>query len=675
MPQKPHQLLQSKPFALAFLALSIITISYLMIAGGVAIVALIVLPISFIAWHQGRWMGLLAGALSGPALYQMTMLNGGPIDFFSAQGFGPGLLPLVSLGFVVGYANEQTRISRRAVAEAELALDLVTTVAADLCLEATLNEITLRVERELAGGRCSILLLKRNSGTLHHASAPSLPAAYCQLIDGISIGPKAGSCGTAAFRNEMVIVEDVQQCSLWEDFKDIAREHNLVACWSMPIRDARGDVVGTFATYHDQPGAPSAEAIKIVTEASANVQIVVAREKARALNTELEDQVQTAQKLEGLGLLAGGIAHDFNNMLAVVLGNAELLALQTSDKEQYKKVQAITNSATRAAELANKMLAYAGKANQQLASVNLSSLVEDIVPLASAGIPKTIRLDMDLVDELPALLADATQLRQILMNLLRNAAESIGDQRPGTISIRTNYGAVTRETLDKALLGESLPPGCYICLEVKDDGEGIPVEQQQQVFDPFFTTKFAGRGLGLSVIYGVMKRHSGAIVLDSKPGSGTRFALYFPVQDHEVVAGTVEDAATEVSGNSGVALIIDDEEHVREVTKEYLKHLGFDDIHMAECGREGLELYGQLADKLSLMLVDFTMPDMNGREVLTAVESIPSAARHILMTGYEAANVRNSAMHLTNPILHKPFNLQALSTAISEAGELRDKNG
>ncbi|NNC98557.1 MAG: response regulator [Gammaproteobacteria bacterium] len=644
---------------------SVFATSYLVVLTSFPTAALMVLPISFVGWKYGRWAGMIAGAMTSTGLYEFISLLDGPVGGFMVRGFGPGFFGLSAMGFLIGYTTEQARVARRAVRVAELSRDLMGLVASDLPFDQTLEALTLRIEQELNHARCAILSLDREKGTLHPRAAPNLPLEYRQAIDGIAIGPSAGTCGTAAFRNELVVVENIQQNPLCAEFAELCQKHHLAACWSIPISNSQGDCVGIFSAYYDHPRSPADWELEIVGKASAHAQLAMARQHDRERRLQLEAQVQTAQKLEGLGLLAGGIAHDFNNMLAIVLGNAELLSMDLQDEDSRNRAASITDAANRAADLAKQMLIYAGKANQQLVEVEISGMVSELQSLAVAGMPKTIRIDLDLAENLPTFTADETQLRQILMNLIGNAAEAIGDDKVGTISIRTRCEYVTRDTLDQSLLGKDLPAGMYIRLEVEDDGEGIPEKLQKHIFDPFFSTKFTGRGLGLAVIFGVIMRHKGSITLTSEVGKGTCFTILLPVTGQKADPIPGENLSVLKSIGSGVALVIDDEPSVRNIARQYLSKLGFEVIHEADGGRTGVQAFHKLSDSLSLVLIDLTMPDINGHEVLREIEKLPSEANFVLMTGYDVTNVLEDSESMLNPILHKPFDLKSLSNAIA----------
>ena len=255
---------------------------------------------------------------------------------------------------------------------------------------------------------------------------------------------------------------------------------------------------------------------------------VTDRKRAEEEKRKLEEQVRQTQKLESLVVLAGGIAHDFNNLLMVVLGNAELALDGISPMSPARgKLTEITTAAQRAADLSRQMLAYAGKAVFAVERVGLRDLVEEMAPLLETAISKKAVLTLNLERELPPVQADPSQIRQIVMNLVINASEAIGD-RSGVITVSVGATRCDEEYLQKTELHDDLAPGLYVHLEVTDTGSGMDARTRARIFEPFFSTKFTGRGLGLAVVLGVVRAHRGALKVYSKPGKGTTFKILFP---------------------------------------------------------------------------------------------------------------------------------------------------
>ena len=372
----------------------------------------------------------------------------------------------------------------------------------------------------------------------------------------------------------------------------------------------------------------------------------------------LERQRQS-QRLESLGLLAGGIAHDFNNLLTGILGNASLIAegLTPSDPN-YQYLQDLTKSAEKAAELTMQLLAYAGKGRFIIAPLDLSELVTDINKLIGASIPKTVTVRLELEKGLPAIEGDRNQLQQLVMNLIINASEAIGEER-GTIIVRTGMQQVKDVDVQLAVDGTTINPGAYIYLEVRDDGCGMDAATAAQIFEPFFTTKFTGRGLGLSAALGIMKAHKGAIRLYSASGMGSTFKVFFPLGPGSGVEAGFQQ--------KNVVLVVDDEETIRRLAKSALESHGYR-VLTAPNGRDAVEIFRDMPRSINAIVLDLTMPVMSGNEALPALRAIREDVPIILVSGYPEEQM----MPLISDdsfagFLQKPFTSRQLRERIDEA--------
>jgi len=373
----------------------------------------------------------------------------------------------------------------------------------------------------------------------------------------------------------------------------------------------------------------------------------------------LERQSQS-QRLESLGLLAGGIAHDFNNLLTGILGNASLLSerLSVSDPNQ-ELLQDLVKSAEKAAELTMQLLAYAGKGRFVIAPLNLSKLVMEINKLISASIPKAVLVRMELDQNLPEIQGDRNQLQQLVMNLIINGAEAIGEGS-GTVVVRTGTHRIDDLDVHLAVDGTIIKPGTYVYLEVRDDGCGMDAVTTTKIFEPFFTTKFTGRGLGLSAALGIVKAHKGTIRLSSTCDLGTTFRIFFPLE----ADGTVE---VERSEQRGVVLVVDDEETIRKIAKSALESHGYR-ILTASNGREALEVFRDKPKSINAIILDLTMPVMGGREVLPAIRAIRNDVPVVLISGYSESQMRPLlAVDKLTGFLQKPFTSSQLREKIDEA--------
>ncbi len=389
--------------------------------------------------------------------------------------------------------------------------------------------------------------------------------------------------------------------------------------------------------------------------------------RAEEARRQLEAKVQQAQKLESLGVLAGGIAHDFNNLLTGILGNADLALMDVPGESSGKVcIEHIRTAAHRAADLCRQMLAYSGRGQFVIEPVDLNALVREMSHLLEASISKKSLLRFSFDPNLPRILGDATQIRQVVMNLITNASEALQEQS-GTITVRTGTRFCDADFLDQAYWREDMTQGMYVFIQVQDTGCGMTTDTLERIFDPFYTTKFTGRGLGLAAVMGIIRGHKGTVHIRSKPQEGTVFTVLLPAQpvEEEVVAGpSLEDTPRE---GTGTVLIIDDEETVRSVARRTLESAGFAVLE-ARDGQEGIEIYRRHADHITCVLLDLTMPRLSGEETLRALRDINPAVRIVLTSGYDKQDV---ALRFTQDqaaeFVQKPFRADTLVGKICAA--------
>ena len=402
----------------------------------------------------------------------------------------------------------------------------------------------------------------------------------------------------------------------------------------IPVRDSYGSVTGWFGT-----------------------------------NTDIEDQkraeeaIRQKQKLESTGVLAGGVAHDFNNLLTGILGNASLVldALPPSDPNT-EELSEIVQAAERAAHLTRQMLAYAGKGSFVLEHLDLSAQVREIGALLHAAIPKQVAVEMALTPGLPAIEADRGQVQQVVMNLVINAAEAIGEDRGGRVRVATRSEILSPGT--KAhFLPDRPEPGLYVVLEVEDDGAGMTEEVLLKIFDPFFSTKFTGRGLGLSAVLGIVRSSGGALSVETEPWRGSTFRVYFPAATRSAGRGARADEVRP-RDRRGVVLVVDDESVVRHVAQQALERHGYS-VLLAANGYEAVEILQENAARIDLVLLDVGMPLMGGEETLRALRRINPGLRVVLASGYDEreATRRFSGSSLSG-FLQKPYSAARLTIMV-----------
>lgn len=401
---------------------------------------------------------------------------------------------------------------------------------------------------------------------------------------------------------------------------------------------------------------------------------ITARKEADDERLKIEHRLQEAQKLESLGILAGGIAHDFNNLLTGMLGNAALARMDMpSTSPVQENLSQIEHAAQRAADLCKQMLAYSGKGRFVVQSLSLSQLVEDAMSLLQISVSKNVVLKLRLEPGLPPVSADATQLNQILMNLVINASDAIGE-RSGVIEISTSMLKADRVYLSGTHLSPNLPEGDYVCLEVSDNGCGMNHETRQKIFDPFFTTKFTGRGLGLAAVLGIVRGHNGALKVYSELGKGSTFKLLLPRADGFADPEGDEEIDDVPWQGSGMVLVIDDEDTVRQVAQRMLQKMGFEVI-IATNGREGLSLFVAHEENIVAVLLDLTMPEMDGTQTFTELRRLKPDLRVLLMSGFnEQEAINRFAGKGLAGFMQKPFRPDVLRDKLKMILEKQDES-
>lgn len=390
----------------------------------------------------------------------------------------------------------------------------------------------------------------------------------------------------------------------------------------------------------------------------------VAEEERRAL----EVRMRRAQKMESLGVLAGGIAHDFNNLLVGILGNAEILRTRLGDPEPVAVwIDRIETAAMRAADLARQMLAYSGRGAETVEIVSLTEVVEEMVQLLEAGTGHTTTRLTVIPRELSMVHADSTQLRQVVMNLVINAAESYGETS-GVVEISTGLQVVDREYLDAAIVDDDLPVGEYVYLEVKDQGEGMDPAALERVFDPFYSTKFTGRGLGLSVVLGIVRGHHGAIHVQTEPGTGTSIRVLLPcAEQHEAGEGSHRLERVSVWRSDATVLLVGAEDPAVEVTSTQLRDRGLA-VLRAEGLDEALEICRVSGSSLQAILIDQARPGSEADGMLKRLQEVCPHLPGILLTPMHGDPARSSEPpSKTRIFVEKPFRSATLADAVRRA--------
>jgi PAS domain S-box-containing protein len=388
------------------------------------------------------------------------------------------------------------------------------------------------------------------------------------------------------------------------------------------------------------------------------------RKQSQEERERLHAQLLQVQKLESLGVLAGGIAHDFNNLLTAILGSASAALLSLPGESPARPdLDNVILASRRAANLTRQLLAYSGKGHFEVRPIDLSVHVRELATLLETTISKKVQLRLELAAGLPAVSADIAQVQQVVMNLVINGAEAIGDQR-GTVLVATGVQAIDEFYVQSLFSSENIEPGTYVYLEVHDTGCGMDEATKMRIFDPFFTTKFTGRGLGLAAVMGIVRAHKGAMKVYSSPGKGTTFKVFFPATD----AAATRPAPEVMSfRGEGLALVIDDDQGVREAASRLLEFFGFSVLQAVD-GRHGADVFAQHASEVVVVILDMTMPEMNGEETFREIRRVRGDVPVILTSGYNEieATRRFTAKGLAG-FLQKPFTPKELTQRLALA--------
>lgn len=661
-------------------------------------------------------------------------------------------------------------------------------VIADAPLAVSLAHVCHLLESQHQGVRASVVSVDADLGTLHVASAPSLPARYLDMIEGAAIGPATGSCGTAIHERREVFVTDMASDPLWAGFRDEAAASGARACWSIPILDAGGQALGSFALYTDEARPPrsdevdamrdavqlagiaidhrrtvdaeasSSERFRILSEvttdaifdidfdrrtrwasegfralfgqdpaamvadddwwpehihpddyervwtardqvlrsderdwrdefrykradgsyADVTVRATVARHpdgRPRRLvggladMTErklLEQQYLRAQRVESLGTLAGGIAHDLNNALAPITMAVDLLQGADVDDDLADTIQIIGASARRSADMVRQILTFARGAEGERTIVPVADVVHEAVQIVRDAFPKQIEIRVQLGIEDVAVLADPTQLHQVIVNLALNARDAMPDG--GVLDVSVRLADVDSDSD----VGSSvdLRPGRYVVVEVRDSGTGITPAVLDRIFEPFFTTKARaeGTGLGLPTSLAIVRSHGGDLAVRTEPGVGSTFTIFLPSAHRRDAPTEGARRVDDGTGGDGLTvLLVDDEPVVRKVLHDTLRAAGYDVISATD-GRDALEVLDRTGTAVDVVLTDVMMAPMDGADLAAALRERGLDVPILAMTGLDETQ-RSAALarHGVTVMLSKPFDRRTLLQALRDA--------
>lgn len=522
-----------------------------------------------------------------------------------------------------------------------------------------LLELIVRfVEQENRGALCSVLLADESGTHLMHGAAPSLPDFYNKAVNGLEIGQGMGSCGTAAFTKQRVIVEEIEGHPFWKGFKS-AREAGLRACWSEPVISSYGELLGTFAMYYREPRAPKTDEIQFIESAAFLASIAIGRVRDEELRKKLEGQLLHIQKIEAIGQLAGGIAHDFNNLLTPILVYAEMIKRGLPDDDpQLRRVDGVISAAHKAKDLTQKLLSFGRKQVLSMEVVDLNEAIDSFRDIMRRTIRENISIDVKLAPGGARVMADRSQLEQVLLNLTVNAQDAINGV--GAISVTTGHVLLDDEYVRHH---HGMVPGSYILLAFKDNGCGMSDETLRHIYEPFFTTKAIGHGtgLGLATVYGIIKQHEGYIETRSHMGEGTSFLIYLPATSEEM-ALAADEVSTPNNRNhdqtSATILLVEDNTMVREMAIDLLESMGYT-VLVADSPRKADEIERSFDGAIDLLLTDVVMPEMNGMELYDSLQDRRPAMKVLYISGYTSdVVIHGGTLEEEVNFLRKPFTVE-----------------
>lgn len=549
--------------------------------------------------------------------------------------------------------NEEERIRKSEQTVIKTA-EILKSIAAGESASNVYDDIARLYESRHTGMRCSMLILRGNK--LLHGGAPSLPEEYCQAVHGLENGPDVGSCGTSTYTGQRVIVADIATDPKWSKIKDVALKHGLRCCWSEPIINYSGKVMGAFGMYYDHPAEPTAEELIDLESAARLAAIIMERE-------DREQQLRQKNKLEAVGYMAGGMAHNFNNNLAIILGNVELAQLkQTGNSEVISLLENAKIAVRRSRDLVQKIITYSRNGIIHKVPMQLTAIIDETTDLLRSTLPATINLQTSYRPDCAEsfINADASQIQEVLINLCNNAVQAMDEK--GELKIFLEPVELLQHDIPSQY---NCFPGHYVKLSVKDTGCGMPGEMLDKIFDLFFTTKeeYEGAGMGLSTAQGIVSQHGGLIKVDSFVGKGTTFNLYFPLIEQNHLDEPAPDNTTLLTGNEHI-LFVDDDEMLVNIGAKLLRSMGYQ-VTMMTDSTAALKIFTANADSFDLVVTDQTMPNLTGTELIHELRKVRPDIPTIICTGYSSKLDAEEAKKLgINAFIMKPLDLPKLLQTI-----------
>ncbi len=535
--------------------------------------------------------------------------------------------------------------------------DMIYAIARDVTEKKRLAQLMRSAEilRSVAAGTAATTGSRFFRSLVRHL-ATALGVRYCLLTECLDTPPTR--VRTLAFWADGSLVDDTEfdlegtpcqevmegeDCFVGERVLELfphdreLAKLNAESYAAVPMLSSAGKVVGHLAALDVEPFPKDGLDVSLLRIFADRAAAELERRRAEEESQRLQTQVLHAQKLESLGVLAGGIAHDFNNILVGILGNSGLAQAELPPGSSARLfIDRIEHSAQRAADLANQMLAYSGKGHFVVETFDLNELLEEMYHLLETSVSKKAGLHLQPSKDVAPIRGDVTQIRQVIMNLVTNASDAL-EEGNGIITVEVGSRRSNRPVAAEPYPGDELPPGEYVHLKVSDTGCGMDAATRSRIFDPFFTTKRTGRGLGMAAVLGILRGHKGGIQVDSAPDCGSTFTVLIPASEERPVSrlGAPADGGPRIK-----ILVVDDELIVRQVAELSLESSGFE-VVTAEDGRQAMEVFRQLGDEIAAVVLDMTMPHMNGEETFRELRRLRPDLRVILTSGFNEQDVKS----------------------------------
>lgn len=442
------------------------------------------------------------------------------------------------------------------------------------------------------------------------------------------------------------------------------KELKLKTCLIAPLRDSTGSIMGALTLVDPRKLTFDDIEIELFTVAALLVADRLKNQELLEIEHELETHLRQVQKMEAVGMLAGGIAHDFNNILSGILGLATYLKNKVeAGSDIQHDLELIELSSKRAAELTRRLVSFSKKAHIKKDPLSINQIIEEVIGLLQHSLAKDTKFNLELSPGLPAVLGDSNQLNQVFMNLCINGVEAVAEKQ-GVLRISSQYRPLNSR--ERAILADFKEEKC-ICITVSDNGKGMDQYVKQHIFDPFFTTKgkTGGSGLGMSIVFGIITNHGGAIRVESSLGKGSTFRIYLPASKEKIPIQNDQDIKT-LAGNENI-MVVDDDATVLETTEKVLRDAGYK-VYLANSGQEAIKLFKSRRGKIDFVLLDLVMAGMDGQKVFTALRKIKSNLPIMLCTGFAqsdqcASMIKRGAL---GP-LSKPWASRSLLVAVRRA--------